>query len=151
MFEKLIEKLRFPSRAPSEESRFLEALCSGTDYDPVVLGRNVNGRHERAMFINGSDEHGNTEAKFEVRVIKTLFRTKYELYEKNIDERGVFSSKLYASHYDFASLKDALNKKPLDDDDINKKYQPSKAGNAITDIWAGLKVSLRNLRNAQNS
>ncbi|GEM_PF-4195608 len=151
MFEKLIEKLRFPNRAPSEESRFLEALCAGTNYDPLVLGRNVNGRHERAMFLHCKDEDGNSEPKFEVRVTKSLFRTKYELFEKNIDERGVFSSKLFASHYDLASLKNALDKTPVDEDLINNKFKPSEAGNVVTNLWAGLKVSLRNITNAQNS
>lgn len=146
MFANLKEKLSLPKRGPSEEVKLLELLCSGTKYLPVVVGRNVNGHHERAMFLNVKDENGNTEPMFELKVKKSLFKTTYELYEKNIDHRGVFSSKLYGSYCNLASVREALGKPVVDDAMLKQRYRPSVFGKQITDLWCGAAQTMKGIK-----
>lgn len=148
MFAGLFEKLIFPGRSSPKEESILKDLCLGTNYKPVLLGRNINGRHEHAMFLTIEGENGISEPKYELRIKKSWFKTTYELYEKSVDERGRISSKLFDAFYDLTSLKKALTYTPLDDDILAERFRPTDEGNMLANNWTGNRLAWGKLKKA---
>lgn len=76
---------------------------------------------------------------------KSLFRTKYELYERHVDDRGIFSSKSHSGFSNLDSLRRALLRPYVDEEALNNKYSPSDVGRALATFWAGAARSLKAL------